>query len=331
MFRKSTKGFTLVEMLVVITIIGILAAIAIPNIVKARNKAKEAEVRANLHTIQATLDNYYTDAGQYPAYIAGGNTNSWRVFHDRIAAVDPNLQLLVDPLIEKAYIKYYPRNPFFDEDAGINIHKVTDFGVTGDPDNPLGDPRFGDQGITMANVMDDPRFWDESRNPGEYELHFYNSRGAPDGTKVDYAFGGYARGGRSISSYWAGEFFYRAIGDPDLQQSRIPEGPANIWDFRIGGFEHYIMGVYGAQQTRGLDVIRLNGQGNYLNRTDDNFNYDVPLALPEVMGGGGTTEQPMPAFPYRDEFGKLAFGAPDGHPDGIILAMSTSGWKEIKQ
>jgi hypothetical protein len=102
-----------------------------------------------------------------------------------------------------------------------------------------------------------------------------------------------------------------------------------VWDFRVSNFKAYIMGVYGAENTKGLDVIRLTGNGNYFNDPDDNFNYDVPLALPEVMGGGGTSTQPMPAFPYKnpERQEEWAWGCPDGHADGIILAFSSGGWR----
>ena len=67
MNRNIQHGFTLIELLVVIPIIGILAAIALPNYIKAKDKAKEAEVKANCHTIQIALERYATDySGVYP-------------------------------------------------------------------------------------------------------------------------------------------------------------------------------------------------------------------------------------------------------------------------
>jgi type II secretion system protein G len=74
---RNQSGFTLIELLVVIVIIGILAAIALPNFIKARNKAREAEVKSNIHSIQLALERYATDnGGVYPAYLVGAERDS---------------------------------------------------------------------------------------------------------------------------------------------------------------------------------------------------------------------------------------------------------------
>lgn len=71
----KTKGFTLIELLVVIVIIGILVAIALPNFIKIKDKAKEAEVKQNLHAIQLAVERYATDMdGNYPYFLYGGTS-----------------------------------------------------------------------------------------------------------------------------------------------------------------------------------------------------------------------------------------------------------------
>jgi general secretion pathway protein G len=63
---RSQKGFSLIELIVVVTIIGILAAVAMVNVRNAVRKARETALRDNLHTMRKAIDSFYADKQRYP-------------------------------------------------------------------------------------------------------------------------------------------------------------------------------------------------------------------------------------------------------------------------
>ncbi len=62
---KGKKGFTLIELMIVVAIIGILAAIAIPNFLKFQAKSKQSEAKANLGAIYTGQISYYGEANTF--------------------------------------------------------------------------------------------------------------------------------------------------------------------------------------------------------------------------------------------------------------------------
>jgi type II secretion system protein G len=60
------KGFTLVELLIVVAIIGIVASIAIPNLANALDKAKQKRTMSDMHSIAEAIEAYHIDHASYP-------------------------------------------------------------------------------------------------------------------------------------------------------------------------------------------------------------------------------------------------------------------------
>ncbi len=66
--RYSKQAFTLIELLIVVAIIGILAAIAVPNFQQAITRSKLSRVRADMKAVQNALESYRTDSSNFPPH-----------------------------------------------------------------------------------------------------------------------------------------------------------------------------------------------------------------------------------------------------------------------
>ncbi len=65
-FMKNKKGFTLIELVVVVAILGVLALLIVPNVTNRISEAKEAVLEANIKVINNAIKLYYAMEGNYP-------------------------------------------------------------------------------------------------------------------------------------------------------------------------------------------------------------------------------------------------------------------------
>lgn len=65
--KRRQRGFTLIELMVVLIILALLATVIVPNVVGKSDDAKVTKAKADIASAEALLDQYYLDVGQYPS------------------------------------------------------------------------------------------------------------------------------------------------------------------------------------------------------------------------------------------------------------------------
>ena len=124
--RKGQKGFTLIELLIVVAIIGILAAIAIPNLLTAMQRSKQKRSMADIRSIATAWEAYAVDNNRYTA---AGYTTLVNVSHGTLSGK-----------LSPAYIKNLPNNDGwgvgynFSTDAAGQQYMIVSYGKNGTAD-----------------------------------------------------------------------------------------------------------------------------------------------------------------------------------------------------
>jgi prepilin-type N-terminal cleavage/methylation domain-containing protein len=94
--KNTQKGFTLIELMIVIAIISVLAVTLVPQLTWAQARSRDAGRVSSLKNITAVLETYYSDEGQFPAVpLAGSSTTANGCFSDANGKVNTALSELL--------------------------------------------------------------------------------------------------------------------------------------------------------------------------------------------------------------------------------------------
>jgi prepilin-type N-terminal cleavage/methylation domain-containing protein len=133
--RRSTKGFTLLELLVVVAIIAVLATLILGGLASARRRTQIAVARSNIAAIKAALSMYETETGRYPCRAGHSVANGANLFQNDItyawAALHNRRTLQYGGGPGSPYIEWKP-----EQVARVNVGQISphDFGKDADPE-----------------------------------------------------------------------------------------------------------------------------------------------------------------------------------------------------
>jgi prepilin-type N-terminal cleavage/methylation domain-containing protein len=320
------KGFTLIELLVVIVIIGILVAIALPNFIRIKDKAKEAEVKQNLHAIQLALERYSVDSESslYPLLIMGGDwTDSFVVWQSWVdnQGMDPSdpsfisndmrsdnwvpaAQDVGDSLVMEAYMPSYPGNPFIKQKTDTLLPQIQHTPV----------PGYGASYSRIVGGRESNKMWEcfgpvwtapTQTTVGDFYVHHIYDNPKYSRTDVEKEPPG-GWNDPSGNKDLVGNFSYWPRGSSENGAGWAWQGAPEPQGYTLAG--------YGALRTSGQDVYNRNGNYKGRYRTEGCSLACIGATFGDVPCLCGSGNPPSRA--QND-------GGSDTVPDGVVITLDS--------
>jgi type II secretory pathway pseudopilin PulG len=301
--------------LLVVGFVGVLAAIALPNFIQIKDKAKEAEVKQNLHTIQLAVERFEVDRDRdYPQYLIGGSTRYSASINPEASAFSgtkdsPDKSKVSDILLREGYLDEYPANPFTRN--GVAIHQLqenlptalagADMLRNGTSTGQFG-TRFGPTCELMGNVLADPRYTKWNMKTGKAGVG-----NQPTYADMEYQFWDMWAGKKPLP-YLPGQFFYKSAGKLTQKEAAKSSNQPVIpgWTMK------YILGGYGSVRTKGKDVL-----GDELPIQVEGKELWV-WTRSSLGGKGGSPFSPA----SDDSMNQLSYENPNGVRDALIILLT---------
>jgi general secretion pathway protein G len=124
--RRGEGGFTLVELMIVMAIIAILSTIAIPSFIRSVQKAKEAVLKEDLHTMRNAIDSYTVDKEKAPQSL--------------------------DDLVQAGYLKTMPIDPMTSRSDTWMTAQSDNLGDINETQSGIDDVHSGSQGVSSEGT-----------------------------------------------------------------------------------------------------------------------------------------------------------------------------------